>query len=78
MIIIIVVTIIIINSGSEDIDGILLKEMYHANNEKWKTANDRITETNNNQNAQRKENLQILGNIGSEHHQTRGNKKKDF
>ena len=65
------------NTGSEDIqswykDGILHRKMCHANNEQRKTTNDgrnRTTESGKNQNAQRKGNLQILGNIGSGHHQ---------
>ena len=31
-----------------------------------------------NENARRKENLQILGNTGSGHHQTNGNERKKF
>ena len=38
--------------------------MCHANNEKWKTTND--CQIKKNQNDQKKGNLQILGNIGSE------------
>ena len=53
--------------------------MYHANNEKQKTILDgrnRTTNPRKDQNAQRKRNLQILRNVGSEHHQTSRDKRK--
>ena len=53
--------------------------MFHVNKEKWKTTNDgrnRTTKSRKNQNAKRKENLEILGNIGSGHHQTCGDGRK--
>ena len=45
--------------------------MCHANNVKRKTINDgseRTTKSTKNQNARRKGNLQVLGNIGSRHY----------
>ena len=54
--------------------------MFHANNEKQKTTNDgrsRTTKSIKNQNAQRKENLEIIGNTGSRHHQTCGDERKN-
>ena len=54
--------------------------MYHAYNEKRKTTKDgrnRSTKSRKNQNAQRKGNLQILGNIGSRHHQISGDEGKN-
>ena len=53
--------------------------MWHVNNEKRKTANDgrnRTTKLRKNQNARRKGNLQIHGNIGCGHHQTSGDERK--
>ena len=55
--------------------------MCHAYNEKRETTNDgrnRTTKSRKNQNAQRKGNLQILGNIGSEHNLKCGNERKKF
>ena len=40
------------------------------------TARNRTTKSRKNQNARRKENLQLLWNIGSRHHETRGDKRK--
>ena len=53
--------------------------MCHANNEKRKTTNagrNRTTKLRKNQNAWRKGNLQVLGNIGSGHHQTSQDERK--
>ena len=53
--------------------------MCHANNKKRETTNDekkRTKKSRKNQNTQRKENLQVLENIGSGHHQTSGDKRK--
>ena len=56
--------------------------MSQANNEKQKTTHDGrngTTISRKNQNARRKGNLQILGNIRSGHHQTSGvERKKNF
>ena len=55
--------------------------MCHANNEKRKTTNEgriRTIKSNKNQNALRKENLQIQGNIGSIQHQISGEERKTF
>ena len=54
--------------------------MCHANNEKRETTHDgrnRTTKLRKNQDAQRKGNLQILGNIGSGYHQTSGDERKN-
>ena len=48
-------------------------------NEKWEMTHDRRNQTaksRKNKYALRKGNLQILGNIGSWHHQTSGNERK--
>ena len=74
------------NKGSDDIqlglrDEIWHRKIYHGNNEKRKTINDernRITKSRKNKNAQRKEKLEALGNIRSEHHQINGGWKKEF
>ena len=53
--------------------------MCHVNNEKRKTTNDkrnRTTKSRKNQNAERKGNLQIFGNIGNGHHQICGDEIK--
>ena len=42
------------------------------------TERVRTAKLRKNQNAQRKGNLQILGNIGSGHHRTSGDKRKKF
>ena len=55
--------------------------MRHADNEKWKKKNNgmnRTAESVKNQNALRKGKLQVLGNIGSGHHQTSGEKIKEY
>ena len=60
-------------------DGIWHRKMCHANKEQRKTINDgrnRTTKSRKNQNSQRKVNLQILGDIGSGHHQTCGDERK--
>ena len=49
--------------------------MWHANTEKRKTKSDRKEK---NQNAWRKGNLEILGNIGSGHHQISGHERKEL
>ena len=54
--------------------------MRHANYEKQETIYDggnRTTKSRQNQNAHGKENLQILGNVGSGHHQTSGDERKN-
>ena len=41
-----------------------IQQMFHVNNQKWKTTNDgrnRTIKSRKNQNARRKGNLQILG-----------------
>ena len=73
------------NTGSEDMqwryrDGIWHRKICHADNKKRETTingRNRTTKSRKNQNAQRKENLQILGNIGSTHHQTRVDIRKN-
>ena len=53
--------------------------MCHANNEKRKNINEGrngTTESRKSQNTRRKGSLQILGNIGSRHHQTVEMKEK--
>ena len=53
-------------------NGIWHGKMRHACNEKWQTTHNgrsRTTKSSSNQNARRKGNLQILGDIGSWHHQ---------
>ena len=55
------------------------RKMRHASSEKWQTTRagkSRTNKSNSNQNARRKGNLQILGNIGSWHHQTSKNERK--
>ena len=55
--------------------------MHHASNEKWQVTHDRrsrTTKSSSNQNARRKGNLQILGNIGSWHHRTNRNQRKNL
>ena len=41
------------------------------------TEGNRTTKSIKNQNAQRKENLEIIGNTGSRHHQTCGDERKN-
>ena len=67
-----------------DLEGIGMEfckqKMYHANNEKRETTRDgrnKTTKSRKNQNAWRKGSLKILGNIGSGHHQTCGDKRKN-
>ena len=50
--------------------------MRHANNEKRKTTHDGRDGTRKSIKNQRKGNVQILGNIGSRHHQTSVDEKK--
>ena len=60
-------------------DGIWHRKMYHANNENQKTSTgrkNRTTKSRKNQNARRKGNLQVLGNIRNGHSQTCGDEKK--
>ena len=55
--------------------------MDHANNEKRKETNNGrkwTAKLGKNQNAQRKENQQVLGNIGNRRHQTSGDERKKF
>ena len=76
------------NTGSEDIqwkyiDWSRQRKIFHANNEKQKTANDgrnRTTKSRQIQNDRKKGNLQILGNIGSGLYQISRDerKKKDY
>ena len=59
-------------------DEIWQRKMYHANNEKRKTTNERwnrTTKPRKNQNARKKGNLQIPRDIESGRHQTRGDEK---
>ena len=66
---------------SDNRDGIWQRKMYHANNEKQKTTNDernKTTKSRKNQNIQREGNIQMLGNIGSGHHQISGDERKNF
>ena len=50
--------------------------MCHANYKKRETTNDGWNQSIINQKARRKANLQILGNIGSEHKETCRDEKK--
>ena len=53
--------------------------MWYARNEKWEKINNgknRTTNSKKNLNAWRKEKLQVLGDIESEHHRTSGNEIK--
>ena len=55
------------------------RKMHHANNENWETTHDGrngTTKSTKHKNAQRKGNLQLLGNIGSWHDQTSWDEKK--
>ena len=66
-------------TGNEDIQWKYRDEMCLANNEKQITINEGknwTTKSRKNQNARKKGNLRILGNIWSGHHQTRGNERK--
>ena len=54
--------------------------MRHVHNEKWKKTNNgrnRTAKSRKNQNTWRKGKLQLLGNIGSEHHQTSEDERKN-
>ena len=72
------------NIRSDDIqwrhrDRIRQRKMCHTINEKQKNTNDgrnSFTKSRKNQNARRKENLQILENCGSWHHQKIGGEIK--
>ena len=67
-----------IQSGHRN--GILHWKICLANNEKWIGTNkgrNRTIKSRKNHNACRKENLQVLGNIGSGHHQISGNERKN-
>ena len=74
-----------LNTGSEDIqagyrDGIWHRKMCHANNKKRETKYDRrnsTTKSRINQNVRRKK-LQVFGNIGSGHHQTSRDERKNL
>ena len=68
------------NIQSRYSNGIWYWKIRHASNEKWQTTLDGnwTNKSSDNQNAWRKENLQILGDTGSWHHQTRGNERKNF
>ena len=60
-------------------DEIWHRKMYYAHNEKLKKTNDvmnRTTKSRKNENFRRNGNLQILGNIGSGHDQTKGDERK--
>ena len=62
-------------------NGIRHQKMRHASNEKWGTTHDRknrTTKSRKNQNARRKGNLQIFGNIESWHPQTNGDKETNL
>ena len=73
------------NTRSENIqsghwDGIWHGKMWYASNEKQQTTPDGpngTTKSRKNQNTRRKGNLQILRDIGSWHHQTSGDERKN-
>ena len=55
-------------------------EYIYTNNEKWKKINNgrnRTAKLRKNKNNWRKESLKVLSNIGSEHHQTRRDERKN-
>ena len=59
--------------------GIWHRKLRHACNKKWQTIHyrrGRTTKSSSHQNTRRKGNLQILGHIGSWHHQTTENERK--
>ena len=59
--------------------GIWRRKMYHAHDEKWKKAKNgmnRTAKSRKNQDAWRKRNLQVLGNIETGHHQTSRDERK--
>ena len=67
------------NVQSKYREGMWHRKMCHANIEKRKTTNDGkniTTKSRKSQNDRKKEKSQILGNIGSGHHQTSGRWKK--
>ena len=54
--------------------------MSHSNNIRWKETDNRRNKTTksvNNYNAQRRGNLEVLGNIRSGHDQTSGDERKN-
>ena len=56
-------------------------KMFHANNEKQERKNDernRTTKSRKNKNTWKKENVQILANIGNQYHQASGDERKNF
>ena len=58
---------------------IWLRKMCLSHNEKGEKTNNgrnRTTKSRKSQNARRKGNLQVLGDIGSRHHQTNGEEEK--
>ena len=60
-------------------DGIWRRKMCQANKNKLKATNDgrnRTAKSRKNQNARRKENLKVLGNIRSGHRQISGDERK--
>ena len=66
-----------IQSGYKN--GIQNRQMCHANYEKWEKTNNsrnRTARSIKNQNTGRKGNLQLLRNIGSEHHQISRDERK--
>ena len=61
-------------------DGIWHYKMCHANNEKQKMSSDgrnRSPKPRKDRNTRRKGNLQLLGNIGCGHRQTKGDERKN-
>ena len=72
------------NTSNENIqsgyrNGIRHRKMCHANTEKRKKTNSgrsKTAKSRKNQKFQRKRRLQVLGNIGSGHHQTSEDEKK--
>ena len=52
------------------------RKMCHVHNENWQNRRIRIAKSTKNQNIQRKGKLQVLGNTGSGHLQTRGDEEK--
>ena len=68
------------NNNNNNNDDNMVEKMYHAHNEKWKKTNNgrnKTAKSKKNQNAWRKGNLQVIGNIGSEQAEMKEKKKKE-
>ena len=68
------------NNNNNNRNRIWHRKMRHVSGKWWRTTHNgrsRTTKSSSHQNARRKGNLQILGNIGSWYHQTSGNERKN-